>query len=180
MRKLNKKITDATVIIELLNSCQVGRLGTVGLDGWPMVKPLNFAYHAGNIYFHTALEGEKIEQIRSDSRVCFEVDLPIAYVRGTAENPCRATYLYRSVIIRGRAVIVEERGEKVAALNALMGKYQPAVSWQAYPDDKLAITGIVRIDIEEMRGKEDLGKEGIREAALKALRDKTTLPVELG
>lgn len=180
MRKLNKKITDAAVIIDLLNSCQVGRLGTVGLDGWPMVKPLNFVYHAGNIYFHTALEGEKIEQIRSDSRVSFEVDLPIAYVRGTAENPCRATCLYRSAIIRGRASIIEERGEKVVALNALMGKYQPTGNWQDYPDDKLAITGIVRIDIEQMRGKEDLGKDGIREIVLQALLAKVPLPVELG
>ena len=47
----------------------------VGRDGHPMVKPLDFAYHDGNIYFYSAKEGEKIEDVKRDNRVCFEVDL---------------------------------------------------------------------------------------------------------
>ena len=39
----------------------------MGKAGYPMIKPLNFAYHDGRIYFHTAQEGEKIDDIR-DSR----------------------------------------------------------------------------------------------------------------
>jgi len=176
MRKLNKKITDTAVIIDLLNSCHTGRLGTVGADGWPMVKPLNFAYHEGSIYFHCALEGEKLDDIRRDNRVCFEVDLPLAYVKGTPENPCRAEYLYRSVIIRGRALIVSEREERLLALDLLMGKYQPEGGFGPYPEDKLALTCIVRIDIEDMSGKEDLGKDGIRETVLQAMTEKINMP----
>jgi len=176
MRKLNKKITDAAVITDLLNSCNTGRLGTVGADGWPMVKPLNFAYHGGSIYFHCALEGEKLDDIRRDNRVCFEVDLPLAYVKGTPENPCRAEYLYRSVIIRGRAFIVSEREERLLALDLLMGKYQPEKGYGPYPEDKLALTCIVRIDIEDMSGKEDLGKDIIRETILQAMKEKINLP----
>jgi len=44
MRKSNKEITDSAVIIDLLNTCHVGRLGTVGKDGYPVVKPLNLAF----------------------------------------------------------------------------------------------------------------------------------------
>ena len=150
MRKLNKKITDPQVIVHLLETCHTGRLGTVGRDGRPMVKPLNFAYHEGIIYFHCAKEGEKLDDIRGDNRVCFEVDLPVAYVKGTMENPCRAEYLYRSVIARGRAIIVEDRAERLLALDALMSKYQPEGGYGAYPEEKLALTCIVRIDIEEM------------------------------
>jgi nitroimidazol reductase NimA-like FMN-containing flavoprotein (pyridoxamine 5'-phosphate oxidase superfamily) len=179
MRKHNKRITDANIIIDLLNSCHIGRLGTVGSDGWPMVKPLNFAWHEGSIYFHSALEGEKLEDIRRDDRVCFEVDLPLAYVKGTVENPCRAEYLYRSVIIRGRARLVESPSEKVTALNALMAKYQPEGEWREFPGEKLAITGVVRIDVEDMCGKEDLGKDDLRERALAALDGKGPLPVVL-
>lgn len=177
MRKHNKRITDANVIIDILKTAHVGRLGTLGSDGWPMVKPLNFAWHEGRIYFHCAPEGEKLEDIRRDSRVCFEVDLPIAYVKGTVENPCRAEYLYRSVILRGRACPVESRAEKVLALNALMKKYQPDGEWRDYPEEKLEITGIVRIDIEDMSGKEDLGKGELREQALHALESGEMLPV---
>ncbi len=78
MRKINKKITDASVVIDLFNTCHTGRLGTVGADGRPMVKPLNFAYREGRIYFHCARDGEKLDDIKRDNRVCFEVDLPIA------------------------------------------------------------------------------------------------------
>jgi len=177
MRKLNKKITDESVIIDLLNTCHTGRLGTVGKDGRPMVKPLNFAYHEGRIYFHCAREGEKLNDIRRDDRVCFEVDLPVAYVRGAMETPCRSEYLYRSAIAHGRATIVEDRAERLLGLDCLMAKYQPEGGYGPYPEDKLALTCIVRIDIEDISGKEDLGKGELREKALQALRDGAALPI---
>jgi nitroimidazol reductase NimA-like FMN-containing flavoprotein (pyridoxamine 5'-phosphate oxidase superfamily) len=176
MRKHNKEMKDAGVIIELLNSCHVGRLGTIGGDGYPMVKPLNFGYAEGRIYFHTAKEGEKIDDIRRNCRVCFEVDLPIAFVRGD-NNPCRAEYLYRSVIIKGTAHIVEDPEERLFGLRCLMQKYQPDGGYGDFSDEKLAITGVVRIDIEEMSGKEDLGRGSVREQALNALAAKSSLPV---
>jgi uncharacterized protein len=162
MRKGKKEIKDRAVVIGLLNSCQVGRLGTNSRDGYPMVKPLNFAYADNRIYFHTAKEGEKIGDIKRDNRVCFEVDLPITYVKGD-QNPCKAAYRYQSVIIRGRAHIVENRKEQVFGLQCLMQKYQPEGGYGDFPAEKLKITGVVRIDIEEMVGKEDLDKGDIRE-----------------
>jgi nitroimidazol reductase NimA-like FMN-containing flavoprotein (pyridoxamine 5'-phosphate oxidase superfamily) len=177
MRRSNKEIKDSAVIFDLLNTCHVGRLGTTGKDGYPMVKPLNFAYHDGKIYFHTAKEGEKIEDIKRDNRVCFEADLPIAYVKGTEADPCKAEYLYRSVIIKGRANLVEETDEQIFALKCLMQKYQPDGGYGDFLEEKLKITGVVRIDIEEMVGKEDLGKDELKEAAIKALSDKAKLPI---
>ncbi|WP_298271508.1 pyridoxamine 5'-phosphate oxidase family protein [Geobacter sp.] len=179
MRKANKRITEFSLLVELLHRCHVGRLGTVGRDGWPMVKPLNFAWHEGRIYFHCAPEGEKLDEIRHEERVCFEADLPIAYVKGAPDNPCRAEYLYRSVIIRGRARLVTEAAEKVLALDALMKKYEPGASFAPYREEKLAITGIVRIDVEEMVGKEELGKGEIREKTLALLAGGGPLPVVL-
>lgn len=63
MRRSEKEIKDKSIIIDVLDRCHIGRLGTIGKDGYPMVKPLNFAYHEGKIYFHTAQEGEKIKEI---------------------------------------------------------------------------------------------------------------------
>lgn len=138
-----------------------------------MIKPLNFAYTANRIYFHTALECEKIDNIRRDNRVCFEVDLPIAYVRGN-ENPCRAEYLYRSVIIKGRGAT---NNVKIFALRCLMEKYRPDGRYGEFSEEKLSITGIVRIDIEEMTGKEDLGKNEVKETVLNALSGSVRLPI---
>ena len=65
------------------------------------------------------------------------------------------------------------------ALKSLMEKYQPEGGYGEFAEEKLKITGIVRIDIEEMTGKEDLGQEKLREAALDALESKVHLPVIL-
>lgn len=177
MRKSKKEIRDRDVIIDILNTSHVGHLGTVGRDGYPMVKPLNFAYSDDRIYFHSAREGEKIDDIKRDGRICFEVDLPIAHVKGTADNPCKAEYLYRSVIIKGRASVIEDSTEKLFALKRLMEKYQPEGGYGDFPEEKLRITGIVRIDIEEISGKEDLGKGEIRDLVIEALFDKLRLPI---
>ena len=179
MRKAKKEIADRSIIEELLRTCPIGRLGTVGPDGWPMVKPLNFVLLDGRLYFHSALAGEKIEHIKRDNRVCFEVDLPIAYVRGAQDNPCTAEYLYRSVIVKGHASLVKDEEERRSALSALMGKYQPDGGYGEFHPGKLAITGVVRIEIEQMTGKQDLGKEQHREAVEQALLHGAREPVML-
>jgi len=178
MRVSRKKIEDNAVIAGLLEESPVGRLATIGGDGYPMVKPVNFVYSQGRIYFHSAREGEKIEDIKSDGRVCFEIDLPIACARGTG-SPCETGYLYRSLIIKGKAAIVEELEERISALKALMEKYRPEGGYGPFPEDKLALTAVIRVDIEEMTGKEDLGKGRMRERVLALLDKKTPLPVAL-
>ena len=155
MRRANKEITDKTQIDEILARAPVGRLGTIGRDGYPVVKPLNFVYMGACIYFHSAGAGEKIEDLRRDNRVCFEVDVPLRYVKATGD-PCTAKYLYRSVILKGRVTFIEDPNEKRATLNALMEKYQPEGGYGDSPEGKLALTAVLRIDIEDMTGKEDV------------------------
>jgi uncharacterized protein len=154
MRKAKKEITDVARIEEILRTVHVGRLGTVGRHGYPIIKPLNFVYAEGNIFFHSAREGEKIEDILRDSRVCFEVDVPLRYLKAK-DDPCRAFYLYRCVIIRGRACVIEEAEEKRRILTALMEKYQPEGGYGNFPEEKIRMTAVIRIDIEQMTGKED-------------------------
>jgi uncharacterized protein len=156
MRKEKKEILNRAVIDKLLNTCPVGRLGTIGKDGYPRIKPLNFVYRDGTIYFHSAKEGEKVDDISRDSRIVFEVDEPIGYVKSNI-NPCSAKYLYRSILIKGRAAIVHDEKERLIALRALMRKYQPEGGYGEFLLEKLAITAVIRIDIEEITGKEDIG-----------------------
>jgi len=157
MRVSRKEIRDRNAVADLLSQAHVGRLGTIGSDGYPRIKPLNYVFHEDKIYFHSAQEGEKIEDLTRDSRVCFEVDLPLGYVRSEG-SPCKAAYLYRSAILKGRARVVTDPTEKLAALGLLMRKYQPEGGYGDFPKDKLRLTAVVRIDVEEMTGKEDLGK----------------------
>jgi hypothetical protein len=157
MRKAEKEIKDPVLINEILANAHVGRLGTVGMDGYPIVKPLNFVHSGQYVYFHSAVEGEKIDNILRDNRVCFEVDVPIRYVKAKG-NQCKASYHYRSIIIKGRAEIIEDHEEKLMALKALMEKYQPEGGYDSFPKEKLAITAIVRIEIGTLAGKEDIAE----------------------
>lgn len=153
MRQSKREIKEKARIEGLLHGAAVGRLGTIGGDGYPMIKPLNFVYVDGKIYFHSAKEGEKIADIGRDNRVCFEVDLPIGYVRAE-HHGCEASYRYRSVLIRGRARLVEEREERLYALTQLLKKYQPEGGYGELGEDKLQLAAVVRIDVSEMTGKE--------------------------
>jgi hypothetical protein len=65
------------------------------------------------------------------------------------------------------------------ALLELMRKYQPGGGHGAFPEAKLAITAVARIDIEAMTGKEDLGKGALREQVLAGLQAGTPLPMEM-
>jgi len=155
MRRAKKEIKDETQIDEILANAHVGRLGTMGKDGYPIIKPLNFVHIGEHIYFHSAIEGEKIEDILRDNRVCFEVDVPLRYVKAKGD-PCSAFYHYRSVILKGRAEIIEDSEEKHMAMRALMEKYQPGGGYDDFTKEKLAITAVIRIDIGAMTGKEDV------------------------
>jgi hypothetical protein len=60
-----------------------------------------------------------------------------------------------------------------------MDKYQPEGGYGEYLNKKLAMTGIVRIDVVEITGKEDLGKGAHRDRALEALEQGLALPIIL-
>jgi hypothetical protein len=105
---------------------------------------------------NSAKEGEKINDIVRDGRVVFEIDEPMGYVKSNT-NPCSAKYMYRSIMIRGKATIVDDDEERLLALRSLMEKYQPEGGYGEFLTEKLNITVVVRIDIEEITGKEDVG-----------------------
>lgn len=94
-------------------------------------------------------------------------------------RPCEASYLYRSVIIKGRASLVIDAQERTAAFRSLMEKYQPDGGYGAYLQEKLGMTAIVRIEIQEMTGKEDLGKGELRGRVIDALERGLPLPLML-
>ena len=88
------------------------------------------------------------------------MDVPVRYVKA-AGDPCTAKYLYRSVIMKGRATFIEDTEEKRAVLNALMIKYQPEGGYGDLPNGKLALTAVIRIDVESVAGKERRGRSDV-------------------
>ncbi|MBW2660252.1 MAG: pyridoxamine 5'-phosphate oxidase family protein [Deltaproteobacteria bacterium] len=158
MRRKEEEITDIREIEKLLKECTVGRLATMGRDGFPYITPLNYVYHQGAIYFHSAPAGEKLENIAANPQVCFEVDTPLAYL-DTAYDPdkppCAVSQLYKSVIIRGRAEIIESMEEKVAALNALMASHERVEEFIGITEDQSAVKRcvVVVVHVEFLTAK---------------------------
>ena len=139
---------------EILERALVGRLG-LALDDGPYIVPLNFAYGDGRIYFHTGLEGRKLEGIRQNPRVCFEADEMLEVVLNE-EQSCLSTTYYRSVIAWGKARLLESDEEKMRALELLLKKHAGKRKFELPPEHALAIVNVCEIEIDKMTGKANL------------------------
>jgi nitroimidazol reductase NimA-like FMN-containing flavoprotein (pyridoxamine 5'-phosphate oxidase superfamily) len=156
MRRSEREIKSRETIDALLERTLVGRIATINRKRFPVIKPVNFLYWDGKIYFHSSKQGEKMADIRRGSRICFEVDEPIAYVlaKGSA---CSSSYLYRSIIVKGKGHLVNQREKKLTILKRLMEKYQPEGGYDDFPQAMVQKTAVVEISIQEMTAKQNLG-----------------------
>ncbi len=143
MRRADKEITDRNEIEDILKGQKVLRLGLC--DGeMPYVVPLSFGYDGESIFIHSAKEGRKIDMIRKNPRVCFEIDCD--YVPTSAEDACRKPTKYRSLIGTGLAELLDDKNEKIVGLNALMVQHYGR-SDGAYDQTKLDKLLMIRIKI---------------------------------
>ena len=77
MREIRRKeyAEDRTEVIEeIVDQVRFGQLGLLDAEGWPIVRPMNFARVDGAVYFHGAREGEKSERLEGPAtvRLCGE------------------------------------------------------------------------------------------------------------
>lgn len=135
----------------LLATVKVGHLGTNNRDGYPYVLPVHFAYNKDCIYIHGLNCGQKLQNIKADSKICFEVAQMDGLIMD--EKACDVNTKYQSVVILGSAQLVEDTAEKIEALNQVVKKYTPALAGQEYPEPMLIMTGIIKITIDKMTGK---------------------------
>jgi nitroimidazol reductase NimA-like FMN-containing flavoprotein (pyridoxamine 5'-phosphate oxidase superfamily) len=149
MRRKEKEVKDPEEIVAILQQAQVLRLGLCSEDV-PYVVPLNFGYRDGCLYVHSAGEGKKIDMIRANPRVCFEIDVDAEVIR--ADQPCDWGMKFTSVIGFGSASILEDPEEKKSGLDAILEHYSSPPG-QSYPDSILQHTAVIRVRIEEMTGK---------------------------
>jgi nitroimidazol reductase NimA-like FMN-containing flavoprotein (pyridoxamine 5'-phosphate oxidase superfamily) len=156
MRHPVRELKDQETIAAILRQALVGRIATINLKGFPVIKPLNFLYLDRKIYFHSSMKGEKIEDIRRGSPICFEVDQPIAYVNAS-KVACRANYYYRSIIVKGKASFVKDQDKKREILERMMEKYQPEGDSGEIPMEILKKTAVIEITVGKISGKENLG-----------------------
>jgi nitroimidazol reductase NimA-like FMN-containing flavoprotein (pyridoxamine 5'-phosphate oxidase superfamily) len=163
-------------MIEFLNEQPVGRVASLDGSGYPQVIPMNFVYHDGAVYMHSHPFGEKLDNIRRNPNVGFEVDQHICFLPSYFFHPTDASQadtLYISVVIKGKAELVHGNEEKALALNALMEKYQKEGRYEALVANMPSVheVAIIKVTPRDIRGKYKIGQHWTRPYRLKMARN---------
>ena len=149
MRRDDKQISDVGVIEDILRRAVVCRVGMCANDR-PYVVGLCFGYEDNVLYFHSFGEGKKLDILRNNSNVCFEVDIGCSVKK--AGKACDWGMKYKSVIGFGKAVFVEDIESKRKGLDVIMRHYSEG-SFD-YPVDAMESIAVVKVEIESMTGKQ--------------------------
>ena len=164
MQLLGKlEIKSKEKVIEFLSSQQTGRIASIDDNGFPQIIPMNFVFINDAVYMHSHIRGEKLDNIKRNLKVGFEVDKSLEFLPSYFSDPADASLadtLYISVIIKGNAGIVSDKEEKTNALNGLMEKYQPEGGYEPIRSDMdvLKEVEVIKIVPESLRGKYKIGQ----------------------
>lgn len=121
MRRKEREVTNIEEIRSIIEKCKVCHLAMTD-KCMPYVVPLNFAYviddNSLTLYFHSAKAGRKIDILKENSAVCFEMAYEGKLIK--AEEPCNSGYYFESVMGFGHVEFIEDVAEKCNALSLLM------------------------------------------------------------
>jgi len=107
-------------IEQFIINTRVGRLGLSLTDG-PYIVPVGYAYSDGKIFFHTCNKGLKMKALQNKPNVCFEID----------ESLSDAS-MYKSVIILGKAEIIDDKEQMIPYLQKFIDKYRIPETFEDY------------------------------------------------
>ena len=143
----------AEQIDSLLKDGLVGSLATINETGDPYVTPIHYFYDNGKVYFHGLPKGQKIDNLKRNPHVSFNVYNMEGLLLDSVGKPCDTNTKYQSVIAQGTAEIVCDIDRKRIIIGAIVDKYTPQYSGKQLPDNMVKGTAIVAITITEMTGK---------------------------
>jgi len=149
MRRKDKEIKEKELLNEILDKALVLRLGMC-LENKPYVVPMNFVYYKDSIYVHCAKEGQRLDILKKNNNVCFQMDIKNKFIED--KRPCECGMDYLSIIGEGKAYIVNEIIEKKEILQSIVKKYTEKDNTQ-FPEEVVKNTTVIRIDIEKITGK---------------------------
>lgn len=152
MTRRERQVTDINEIKRILDSAKVLHLGLC-VDNEPYVVPMNYGYVMDSdklcVYLHGARRGKKLDMMRENPRVFFELCCDITPFEG--DVACRYGITYSSVMGKGTATIVEDMDEKRRALAVLM-KTQTGKDF-SFEDRMAEVVSVIRIDVDEYTAK---------------------------
>ena len=149
MRRKRQQLTTEQSIAILLRATS-GTLALSGDNGYPYAVPMSYVYSEGRLFFHSALEGHKVDAIRRCDKASFCV------IDRDDVKPQQYTTYFRSVIAFGRISIIEDEGQRLAAVRLLGNRYNPdndeALQKEIESGFKRML--VICLEIEHLTGKE--------------------------
>lgn len=154
MRRKDREITDSDKINEIISSCFCCRLGFCD-SGTAYIVPLSFGFAEKSgvrtFYFHSAKEGRKIDLIKKNPAVGFELDTGYRIKEGN--TACSCTAGFQSVIGNGSVSFVTDQTEKEEALREIMKQNTGRKDWEFVPAAVNSVC-IFKLEVSEMSCKE--------------------------
>ena len=120
MRRKDKEVLDEKIINEILTKSEFCRIAINDYE-YPYLVPLNYGYCDNALYFHSAAEGKKIELLKKNNKVCFEIEHTAKTILN--ETPGKSTTKYLTVIGYGEIEIITDTNEKIKGLDIIMSHY---------------------------------------------------------
>ncbi len=152
LTRREREITDMNQILEILDKAKVLHLGLVDGDE-PYVVPMNYGYTYENekltIYLHGARRGRKLDVMRANPKVFFEMECDINPFEG--DVACKYGITYSSIMGRGKAEVVEDPEEKMKALSVLM-KTQTGKDFE-FNEKLVSVVAVIKIDVLDFTAK---------------------------
>ena len=136
--------------IEILKRGTSGVLAVAGDDGYPYTVPMSYVYQDGKILFHCARSGHKLDAVTRNNKVSFCV------IDKDTVMPGEYTTYFRSVIIFGKANILDDDTAKRRALEILAARYSPDNEQGRLEeiDRQFNQVCMIELTIEHITGKE--------------------------
>ena len=152
VRESERAVYDRETIYRILDAGFICHVGFVS-DGQPFVIPTSYGRKDSNLYIHGSAASRMLRQMKDGVPVCVTVTLLDGLV--LARSVFNHSMNYRSVVILGKATLVDDPEEKLAALRALSEHILPG-RWDdaRQPNEReLKATSVLRLPIEEFSAK---------------------------
>ena len=154
MRRTDREVTDQQKIQDVVGRCICCRIG-FNDNGEVYIVPLNFGYQKKEntyvFYFHGAHEGRKIDLIKKNPNVGFEMDTH--YKLTEADIACGYSASFQSLIGNGTMEIVEGIEEKITGLNLIMEHNTGKGDW-AFDEKMINAVTVFKLIVTEMSCKD--------------------------
>ena len=156
MRRKDREIKHLDDVFSVVENCSVVHVAMVD-DGRPYVVALNFGFDRQGdsliLYLHSAQEGKKMDILRKNPNVYFQMDCVNEFIRETRENPCSYCWRFDSVMGSGQVEFITDEAEKRHALNRMIQHLDKTEEEFDFPAQKLSRTCVYRIVSDDITGK---------------------------